>query len=194
MTPAIIPPAASSTARPDIARDNLATRRYRDFAAYNEWANQRLYAAAARLSEGQYRADRGAFFGSVHGTLNHILVGDRLWMRRITGTGDAPAGLDTILFETLAELAHARAAEDTRIIDHMNQLDATALEAELSYANVSGSRFSQPLASVLDHVFNHQTHHRGQVHCLISSHLGNEAAPPLDLIAFQRESGAARTG
>ncbi|CAA0089005.1 Uncharacterised protein [Starkeya nomas] len=174
--------------------DQLFVRRYRDLAAYNAWANRRLYAAVGRLDDGQYRADRGAFFGSVHGTLNHLLVGDRLWMRRITGTGDEPARLDTILFRTLPELAEARTAEDARISAHMDGLDAATLAAELYYANVAGARFVQPLASVLDHFFNHQTHHRGQLHCLVSGFLGNEGAPSLDLIAFQRESGLARPG
>lgn len=170
----------------------LITRRYRDFAAYNEWANRRLYAAAAELSEAQYRADGGAFFGSVHGTLNHILVADRLWLRRITGSGDEPAGLDAILFETLAELTPARAAEDARLAAYVGGLDATTLAGDLTYTNVAGTSFTQTLAPVLDHVFNHQTHHRGQVHCLISGLLGKSAAPSLDLIAFQRENGASR--
>ena len=60
--------------------------RYTMFAAYNAWANERLYDAAAQLSDADYRADRGAFFKSVHGTLNHLLIGDRIWMRRFTGT------------------------------------------------------------------------------------------------------------
>ncbi len=187
--------AAMTTDTPSETRfEPLVTRRYRDFAAYNEWANQRLYEAAAQLSEAQYRADGGAFFGSVHGTLNHILVGDKLWLRRITGSGDEPAGLDAILFETLAELAPARAAEDARIAAYVAGLDAETLAAELTYANISGARFTQTLATILDHVFNHQTHHRGQVHCLISGLLGKSAAPSLDLIAFQRERGASRQG
>ena len=172
----------------------LVTRRYRDFAAYNEWANQRLYEAAAQLSDAQYRADGGAFFGSVHATLNHILVADRLWLRRITGSGDEPAGLDAILFETLAELTPARAAEDARLAACVAGLDAMTLAGDLTYSNVAGTRFTQNLAMVLDHVFNHQTHHRGQVHCLISGLLGKSAPPPLDLIAFQRENVASRQG
>ncbi len=85
---------------------------YRMFGSYNEWANRRLYEAAARLSVEQYRADRGAFFKSVHGTLNHLLVTDRIWMQRFTGEGEAPTRLDAILFETFDELRAARVAED----------------------------------------------------------------------------------
>jgi uncharacterized damage-inducible protein DinB len=84
-------------------------------AAYNSWANRRLYEAAAALSDADYRADRGAFFKSVHGTLNHLLVGDRIWMKRFTGEGDAPTKLDAILFDDLPSLRSARVAEDARI-------------------------------------------------------------------------------
>ncbi|WP_371345651.1 DinB family protein [Ancylobacter sp. IITR112] len=179
---------------PGLGLETLVTERYRGFAAYNEWANARLYAAAGRLSEAQYRADGGAFFGSVHGTLNHLLVADRLWLRRLTGNGPEPAALDAILFETLDELAQARIAEDARLTAYIAGLDAATLAADHSYANVAGTRFTQTLATILDHVFNHQTHHRGQVHCLVSGLLGKDAAPSLDLIAFQRESGVSRQG
>ena len=82
--------------------------RYRMFAGYNAWANERLYAAAAKLSDADYRADRGAFFKSVHGTLNHLLVGDRIWMQRFTGRGEAPTQLGMILFDDLPALTAAR--------------------------------------------------------------------------------------
>src|SRR3982074_1479916 len=84
---------------------------YRMFGHYNAWANGRLYDSVARLGPEQYRADRGAFFKSVHGTLNHLLVTDRIWMQRFTGEGDAPSRLDAILFETFGELRDAREAE-----------------------------------------------------------------------------------
>lgn len=169
----------------------LFVQHYRTFAAYNAWANRRLYAVAAQLSEAQYRADRGAFFGSVHGTLNHLLVTDRIWMRRMSGTGEAPTQLDAILFETLAELAPARQAGDARIEAHVAGLGAAELSADLRYSNSAGQPFVQPLATVLDHMFNHQTHHRGQVHSLISGFLGNAATPSLDLVLYQREAGIA---
>ncbi|QIB36028.1 damage-inducible protein DinB [Ancylobacter pratisalsi] len=167
--------------------------RYQNLAAYSRWANRRLYVAAAALSDTQYRADRGAFFGSVHGTLNHLLVTDRIWMRRITGMGEAPDRLDAILFDTLPELETARYLEDVRIVDFVGTLSGWVLRADLHYSNSSGQKFHQPLANVLDHLFNHQTHHRGQVHCLLSGFLGNAATPSLDLIQFQRETGLART-
>src|SRR2546430_11971919 len=95
---------------------------YQMFGRYNAWANRRLYNAAALLSPEQYRADRGAFFKSVHGTLNHLLATDRIWMRRFTGEGEAPGRLDAVLFETLSELRAAREAADGRIIAYVDRL------------------------------------------------------------------------
>ena len=78
---------------------------YTTFAGYNAWANRRLYDAAAALSDAEYRADQGAFFKSMHGTLNHLLATDRIWMKRFTGEGEAPDRLDAILHDRLADLA-----------------------------------------------------------------------------------------
>ncbi|HEX2135941.1 MAG TPA: DinB family protein [Microvirga sp.] len=158
------------------------------FAGYNAWANERVYAAAAALSDADYRADRGAFFKSVHGTLNHLLVADRIWMRRFTGAGDAPDRLDAILFEDRDALHAARRAEDERILRYVGGLSDEALSGRIRYRAISSpAEFEQPLAAVLSHVFNHQTHHRGQVHCLLTGLTGQ--APSLDLVLFQRESG-----
>ncbi|HJZ19720.1 MAG TPA: DinB family protein, partial [Bradyrhizobium sp.] len=110
---------------------------YRMFGHYNAWANSRLYDAAARLSPEQYRADRGAFFKSVHGTLNHLLATDRIWMQRFTGEGDAPTRLDAILFETFDELRAAREAEDRRIVDFVDRLDDGRIAGTIKYRRVS---------------------------------------------------------
>ncbi|MEP9376093.1 DinB family protein [Aquabacter sp. CN5-332] len=162
-------------------------RAYHDFAAYNEWANARLYDAAARLPDADYRRDCGAFFRSVHGTLNHLLVTDRIWMDRFMRFNCPAPALDTILFEELFALRNARTAEDTRIRAFVEILDETELEAVITYTNSSGKAFSQTLWSALDHFFNHQTHHRGQAHALLSLIAGRDAAPSLDMIVFQRE-------
>jgi len=157
----------------------------RMFAHYNAWANTRVYEAAARLSDQQYRADRGAFFKSVHGTLNHLLVTDRIWMQRFTGEGDAPNRLDAILFEAFDELRAAREAEDRRIVRFAEGLDDRRIEGTIKYRRVSSpEQFEQALAPALAHWFNHQTHHRGQVHALLTGLLGQ--APELDLLYFQR--------
>ncbi len=155
-------------------------------AAYNRWANLRLCTAAAELTDDQYRADRGAFFKSVHGTLNHLLVTDRIWMSRFTGEGGAPDRLDAILFERLADLAAARSAEDERIVAYVDGLDDAALAGTIRYRRVSTPEvFVQPLAPALLHMFNHETHHRGQVHAILTGLVGT--APALDLMFFQRE-------
>jgi uncharacterized damage-inducible protein DinB len=158
---------------------------FETFARYNAWANRRLYDAVAPVPEAQYREDRGAFFGSLHGTLNHILVGDRAWFTRITGEGTPPARLDQILCDDFASLRQARRAEDERIIQVVGGLDDRRLAGTLAYHSLTGGRFAQPLAQVLAHVFNHQTHHRGQAHTLLSQ-MGYEA-PALDLAYFARD-------
>ena len=161
------------------------TAHYRVFARYNVWANLQLYAAAALLTPEQYRADRGAFFKSVHGTLNHLLATDRIWMRRFTGQGEAPDRLDAILFETFDDLRATRKAEDRRIVAFVDGLDDIRLADTFKYRRVSSpEQFEQQLAPALAHWFNHQTHHRGQVHALLTGLVGE--APPLDLLLFQR--------
>jgi uncharacterized damage-inducible protein DinB len=165
--------------------------RYRHLAAYNAWCNRRLYGAAAKLPDSDYRADRGAFFKSLHGTLNHLLVADRIWMRRFTGEGEAPDRLDAILFEEFDALRRARETEDARIEAYVGSLDAAALAATFAYTPVTNpARVEQKLSEALDHFFNHQTHHRGQAHCLLTG-LGGEA-PSFDLVVLQRERGWAR--
>lgn len=160
---------------------------FRMLGGYNAWANVRLYEAAARLDGDQYRADRGAFFKSVHGTLNHLLATDRVWMQRFTGTGTAPDRLDAILFETLDELRTAREAEDRRIVDFVDALDDARLAGSIRYRRVTTPEiFEQQLAPALAHWFNHQTHHRGQVHGLLTGLVGQ--APELDLLFYQRLS------
>ena len=158
---------------------------YRMFARYNAWANHRLYDAAAGLTTEQYLADCGAFFKSVHGTLNHLLVTDRIWKQRFTGEGDAPDRLDAILCETFEELRAAREAEDRRIVGFVDGLDDGRIAGTIKYRRVSSpEEFEQQLAPALAHWFNHQTHHRGQVHAVLTGLVGT--APELDLLFFQR--------
>ncbi len=160
-------------------------RHFMMFAAYNRWANTRIYAAAAELSDEELNRDAGAFFGSLLGTLNHILVADRIWMKRFTGEGDAPARLDAVLHGTLAALRLAREAEDERIVGWVESLDDKALAGRFTYMTATDMRtISQRLSPALDHLFNHQTHHRGQAHMILTA-LGRPSVP-LDLIQFQR--------
>lgn len=158
-------------------------------AGYNQWANRRLYDACARLKPEDLRAGLGAFFGSLHGTLNHLLVADRIWMARFVGETPPAMALDTILHEDFAALRRAREEEDARIVGYVAQLDGAALAADISYPRVTkpDEMFRQPLASALAHFFNHQTHHRGQCHAMLTRVAMQ--APVLDLIAFQRDTG-----
>ena len=159
-------------------------RHFEGFARYNQWANRRLYGAAAELPAERLLEDRGAFFGSVTGTLNHILVGDRVWLHRLTGEGVPPSRLDEILFADFGELRRAREAEDERLIGVVTGLTDQRLSSAFAYRNMLGDEFEQTVAEVLAHLFNHQTHHRGQVHTLLTQ-LGREI-PPLDLVYFLR--------
>lgn len=160
-------------------------RHFQMFAAYNRWANMVLYDVAATLDEEQLTQDMGAFFGSLIGTFNHILVADRVWMKRFTGEGSAPARLDTILYPALPELRMARMAEDERIVEWIDSLPDEAFAGRFTYLTVTDMRtISQRLAPALAHFFNHQTHHRGQAHATLTA-LGIDA-PSLDLIYFQR--------
>lgn len=164
--------------------------RYTMFAGYNAWCNRRLYDAAARLSDTDYRARRGAFFSSVHGTLNHLMVGDRIWMQQFTGKGEVPPSLDAILYEDFHDLRAARLAEDARINDYVESLSEQDFAGTIRYRTfVNPANIEQDLAPALDHFFNHQTHHRGQAHALLSGVLGNKATPSFDLIIYQRETG-----
>jgi len=164
--------------------------RYRMFAGYNAWCNERLYDAAATLSDADYRADHGAFFKSVHGTLNHLLVADRIWMKRFTGAGEQPASLDAILYDDFAALRAARATLDTLITGYIERLSDEDLARPFRYRTVTNPQtIEQPLAPALDHFFNHQTHHRGQAHALLSAVIGNDKTPSFDLIIFQRQTG-----
>jgi uncharacterized damage-inducible protein DinB len=166
----------------------MSTTRYRMMAGYNGWANERVYDAAAKLGDAEYRADRGAFFGSVHGTLNHLLAADRIWMRRFTGQGEAPAALDAILYDDLAALRAARDREDARIASFAGALEPDELNADFTYVTITtGKQITQALAPALDHFFNHQTHHRGQAHALLTGLRGRDFAPSLDLLLYQRE-------
>lgn len=167
----------------------MASRYFLTLARYNAWANRRLYDAVGALGEVEYLKPRPSFFGSIHATLNHILVGDRLWIARIEERPPPPLALDQILYGDLTALRVARWAEDEHIINVVAGLERRRLDQDLVYANVKGERQRTPLRLVLGHFFNHQTHHRGQVHGLLSQ--TSVVPPPLDLIYFVRESTAA---
>src|SRR5215813_7119932 len=160
----------------------MNSRYFHRFARYNAWANRRLYEACAALSPEDCRPRRPSFFSSIHATLNHILVGDRVWMGRFEGVPSGIERLDQILYDAFADLRAAREAEDARILGFVCGLGEDAIAATLRYRNMAGEPQETLLAWTLAHFFNHQTHHRGQVHGMLS---GTPVAPPeLDLSAF----------
>jgi uncharacterized damage-inducible protein DinB len=154
-------------------------------ARYNRWANARLYDAAAMLPDEIYRKDIGLFFRSLHGTLNHLLTTDRIWMHRIDGQGPSPTRLDAIQYENFGELREARTAEDARIADFVEAQTAADLDVVRNYKTTKGAPQQDPLRTILAHLFNHQTHHRGQAHTALSILTGAEP-PSIDLLPMLR--------
>jgi len=146
-------------------------------AEYNRWMNQRLYLACGTLSDAVRKADQGLFFGSIHATLNHILWGDRAWMRRFTGKEYTlgPPGQD--LFADFAELSLERAALDLEIHDFAHGLSAEWLNEALTWTSqLYGFTQTAPRFALVLQMFNHQTHHRGQVHAALTR-LGVDMGP-----------------
>jgi len=165
---------------------SLALEHARRMAQYNAWANQRLYNACAALPPDAYYAERPSFFGSLHKTLNHILVGDSIWLGRFIGRSTAHiTRLNQILHEDFQSLRPARETLDTEFIAFCDGLTEEALSKPFSYTNTRQQSFTDPLYPALMHCFNHQTHHRGQAHGLLS-HAGVKDTPELDLMWFLR--------
>jgi uncharacterized damage-inducible protein DinB len=168
------------------AYSGVMIEQVRHLAGYNAWANARLYDAAAQLTEEQLWRDVGLFFGSLGGTLNHILVADRVWMKRFTGTGDHPDRLNAILHRDLAALRAERDAEDRRVIAWVASLTPERLEQTFTYRMMTRpDMVTSKLWPDLLHVFNHQTHHRGQAHTGLSLLTGKEP-PSFDMIQYAR--------
>lgn len=155
---------------------------FQRFAAYNAWANTRLYDAASRLNDEEWHRDTGAYFTSMAGTLNHLLVADRIWMRRLTGQGETHTVLTDLPFPALADLRPARDAMDARIIAFVDGLGDAGFDEDVHYSNTRGEPHHLPRGLILAHLFNHQTHHRGQAHHILGQ-LGH-TPPPLDLLYF----------
>ena len=138
-------------------------------AQYNAWMNGKLYAACATMSDEERKRDRGAFFHSIHGTLNHLLLADSVWMGRFDGKAFAFRGLDQELYASFDELRASRTAMDERIERWAHGLTDAALGAKIEFTSAITKRTHSPtLWTVVLHFFNHQTHHRGQLTTLLS--------------------------
>jgi len=155
-------------------------------AGYNRWMNEKLYACAAALSDEERKRDRKAFFGSIHGVLNHILLGDRGWLSRFHAEPWAFRSLDQELYADFVELRREREKTDRVIEDFVAALTPERLEQNFTSTTYAGNTYSHPLGPALVHFFNHQTHHRGQLTTL----LFQAGIDPgiTDLIAFYRQS------
>lgn len=138
-------------------------------ADYNRWINERLYAVCAGIGDTGRRCDLGAFFHSIHGTLNHILLADCVWLGRLKGRPFPVISLGQELYADFAELRAQRAETDVLLADYVHGLAPEDLSGPVRYTSISSGRSSAlPRWVVLAHLFNHQTHHRGQATALIS--------------------------
>ena len=174
---------------------------YQSLARYNTWMNERLYAVAATLPDEVRKEDRGAFFRSIHGTLNHLLLTDRAWLGRFTGDralaqsrdGDGnviayTGRLDQELYADFGLLRRERAATDAAIAAWARDLTTERLAAPFAYRSSNGRQHEHPLWWAIGHFFNHQTHHRGQVTTLLKQ-LGHDPGST-DLVDLLRMEGA----
>jgi len=149
-------------------------------AAYNHGMNKSMYDAASHLSTSVLNEDRGAFFGSILATLNHILVGDTIWLKRFASHPsqfssldyvrglEQPKALDSMLCMEFESLLVTREKMDNLILDFSHELTDEVLASSLSYRNMRGEPLTQNLGCLIQHFFNHQTHHRGQVSTLLN--------------------------
>ena len=155
------------------------TEYLRRMARYNQWMNRRLYAKVRELPVAEITRDRGAYFGSILGTLNHIMVADLFWLRRfavskscsdvlapLTGM-PVPAGLRDLLFDDIAAMTAQREELDALILAFADTWTDELLGEDIRYQNMAGEKHARPLGSLLQHFFNHQTHHRGQATTLL---------------------------
>ena len=167
-------------------------------ARYNRWMNDKLYGLAATLGDEARKRDAGAFFKSIHGTFNHLLLADRVWLGRFKGVSVSPElmapgirALDQELYSDFDELRRERSLTDDELSSWVSELTHERLAAPLVFMR-RGQRQESPLWWTVAHVFNHQTHHRGQITTLLSQ----QGCDPgvTDLYAMLREEVAAQAG
>jgi uncharacterized damage-inducible protein DinB len=160
-------------------------------ARFNQWVNRQLYDKVATLDDEAYRADTGIFFRTIHHTLNHLLVVDRLWIGRVTGSDRGISSLDQILFEDFTSLRAAREAEDRGLIALLDEMPDDRIEALVRFSTIKRDRhFEARVRDLLSGMFNHQTHHRGQIYAVMQQR--GMDLPDVDLPFFLPEIGEAR--
>lgn len=146
-----------------ISREHALT-----LARYNRWMNEKLYAACAGLSDAERKAERGAFFGSIHRTLNHLLVGDLIWLSRFTGSSREGLHIDRPLHDAHEALQVHRCQTDEALIAFAGGLRPEWLAADFEVHSSAYGVYRRPAWLFVIHLFNHQTHHRGQITTLLS--------------------------
>ncbi len=161
---------------------------FQQLADYNRWANKKLYDGVANLSKDEFEQDLGVFFNSIKGTLNHLLVGDILWFERLQKQTPPGYKLDDSLYEDFDSLWSARQKKDEEIIAFVNTLNEDHIGEMLHYKTAAGKEMATETHMALGTVFNHHTHHRGQVTACLSR-LGKET-PALDIIYYIAERQA----
>jgi uncharacterized damage-inducible protein DinB len=135
---------------------------------FNAWANEQIYTTCAGLSDEDYHSDRKVFFGSIHNTLNHNLVVDLLWVGRARGIEHGIDSLDQILHDDFDSLRRARVVEDQALVDFAAGLGEEGLNQSVDFHTMAGVRGTMVMSDILMTVFNHQTHHRGQVTAMLT--------------------------
>lgn len=156
-------------------------------ARYNEWANNRIYNVLRELSDADRKQDRRAFFGSIHNTMNHLLLADLIYRERLEKKPTTYTRLDEVLYDDFDELEKMQRASDRWYVGFCEAMDPAALDGDLSFQAVGLEPieyFSLPLRDCLTNLYQHQIHHRGQVHHMIS-HAG-AYPPPVDVVKFSR--------
>ncbi|HEX6930402.1 MAG TPA: DinB family protein, partial [Gammaproteobacteria bacterium] len=154
-------------------------------ARYHRWAYGLLYERVDELGDADYFADKGLFFKSVHGSMNHMLLVDRLWLARLQGEKTGRVNLAEALEEERTGLRNAVFSTCDAVITHVDALDEDAFDSEISYVSSAGEPFRRSRGPLIAHIVNHGTHHRGQVSAALTQ-CGLEA-PVMDLPYFLAE-------
>jgi Uncharacterized protein conserved in bacteria len=160
---------------------------FHTLALAGRWANGILFAEFAKLSPEQWTRQSAVNFGSIQGIANHLLLGDALWLQRFTGEGQPIASVDAVPYPDAAELWRERQSLDERIVAFADALDPAQLDSILRYTTTSGAPKAQPFGLCVAHFFNHQTHHRGQLHALLGA--AGVKCPDIDLLYSPAAAG-----
>ncbi len=159
-----------------------AIKNFQLLANFNKWANTNIFSACKKLDDIEYKKDRKAFFSSIHGTLNHLLVVDSAYISRMEDTDHGLKSMDQILYENIEDLEEGRIKEDKRLVDLVNRLSEENIQKEITYKSFDATKHTYTINFILMTLFNHQTHHRGQIHNMLSQ--AGVKPPQIDIPDF----------